>query len=81
MIEKENQLNFGLNVLFSNLTSITSIKAHDALRIWKPVPMRADFNLKGLCSQMPELPAAMYGKLFWDIVPKIIASSRWLIHK
>lgn len=29
---------------------------------------------------MPELPAAIYGKLFWDPVPKIIASSRWLIH-
>lgn len=29
---------------------------------------------------MPELPAVIYGKLFWDPVPKIIASSRWLIH-
>lgn len=43
--------------------------------------MRADFNLKGLCSQMPELPAASCVELFGDIVPKIIASSRWLIHK
>lgn len=29
---------------------------------------------------MPELPAVIYGKLFGDPVPKIIASSRWLIH-
>lgn len=29
---------------------------------------------------MPELPTAIYGKQFWDPVPKIIASSRWLIH-
>lgn len=29
---------------------------------------------------MPDLPAVIYRKLFWDPVPKIIASSRWLIH-
>lgn len=74
------ELNFSLNVLNSNLTFITSIKNSQCSEGLKTCTYEGRFNLKRLCSQMPELPAAIYGKLFRDPVPKIIAFSRWLIH-